>query len=221
MKLKLSLSVAAISLAWGATEPSADAQLIQNNTQKGAVVGGTTGAVLGGVIGHQNDRTGKGALIGGVAGAIAGGLLGNAHDAETRRQYEYQQMRDAQYAHQMSRAVSIGDAVSMSNSGISPQVIISQIRANGVQQEIGVQEIIYLHQNGVAEPVIQEMQRARIGTATPAPVERVTPVYVPPRPTVIVEPAPVIYRPVPAYRFDFHYGPPRHSYHHHHRHGHW
>jgi uncharacterized protein YcfJ len=186
----------------------------QNNSQKGALFGGTAGAVLGGVIGKQNDRTAKGAIIGGLAGAVAGGLMGNERDKDIQRQYEYQQMQQAQQAqqaYQMSRAISMNDAISMSNSGLSPQVIISQIRANGVQQEIGVQEIILLHQNGVAEGVIQEMQRARIGA--PAPVGRPAPVYVQPAPTVIVEPAPVFYHPVPVYGYHYHPRPRGHYYH--------
>lgn len=179
----------------------------QNNTQKGALIGGTAGAVLGGVIGKQNDRTTKGAVIGGLAGAVAGGLMGHSRDVQTQREYEYQQAQNAQYAYQMSRSVSIADVISMSNSGLSPQVIMSQVRANGVQQEIGVQEIILLHQNGVHESVIQEMQRARIG-APSAVVSRPGPVYVQPRPTVIVEPTPVYYEPVPVY--EYRYVPPRH-----------
>jgi uncharacterized protein YcfJ len=179
----------------------------QTNGQKGAVIGGTAGAVIGGVIGKQNDRTAKGAVIGGLAGAVAGGLLGNERDKEIQRQYDYHQAQEAQYAYQLSRAVSIADAISMSNSGISSQVIISQIRSNGVQQQIGVQEIILLHQNGVHESVIQEMQRARIGSPTPVAMTRSAPVYVQPQPTIIVEPAPVYYHPVPVYGYGYHYHP--------------
>lgn len=179
----------------------------QTNGQKGALIGGTAGAVLGGVIGKQNDRTTKGAVIGGLAGAVAGGLMGHSKDVELQRQYQYQQAQEARYAYQMSRAVSISDVISMSNSGLSPQVIIGQIRANGVQQEVGVQEIILLHQNGVDQTVIQEMQRAQIGSPTPV-INRPAPVYVQPRPTVIVEPAPVIYHPMPVY--GYHYVPHRH-----------
>lgn len=111
-----------------------------NNTQRGAVTGGAAGAIIGGIVGKQNDRTAQGAVIGGVAGALAGGMLGKAQDEENYRQFEYQQMQQAQQAYQLGRAVSLTDAINMTRSGISPSVIVSQIRAVGVQQEIGVQD---------------------------------------------------------------------------------
>lgn len=184
----------------------------QNNSQRGAVVGGTAGAVIGGIVGKQNDRTAKGAIIGGVAGALTGGLIGRAQDNELFRQHEYQQMQQAQQSYQMSRAISLSDAINMTRSGISPSVIVAQIRAAGVQQEIGVQEIIMLHENGVPEVVIQEMQRARVGGPS-MPIQRPgQSVYVQPQP-VFVQPAPVIYEPIyPAYGVEYRYvhpGPPR------------
>jgi uncharacterized protein YcfJ len=54
------------------------------NTQRGAVIGGATGALLGGIIGHQSGRALEGAGIGAAAGAVGGGLLGNAADKEKR-----------------------------------------------------------------------------------------------------------------------------------------
>lgn len=56
------------------------------NTQQGAVIGGLSGAALGGVIGHQSGRGLEGAAIGGAAGAGAGALYGNSRD---QRQYGY------------------------------------------------------------------------------------------------------------------------------------
>lgn len=45
-------------------------------TERGAVIGGTTGAVIGGVV----TRDAGGALIGGVLGAAAGALIGRASE---------------------------------------------------------------------------------------------------------------------------------------------
>lgn len=59
------------------------------NTQRGAVIGGATGAVLGGIIGHQSGNTLEGAAIGGAAGAGAGALYGNSQDQENQRRYGY------------------------------------------------------------------------------------------------------------------------------------
>ena len=54
----------------------------QSRTQNGATVGGLAGAVIGGIIGKQNDETPEGVLIGGAVGAITGGLIGKAQDNE-------------------------------------------------------------------------------------------------------------------------------------------
>ena len=103
----------------------------------------------------------------------------------------------------------------MTNSGMSDELIITQIVNNGVQQRIGVSEVIALHQNGVREPVIQALQAAPIGQASiqspypyeQAPVVRTvaTPVVTPvvvrpvPVPSVVVRSTPVYRRPTPSY----------------------
>jgi hypothetical protein len=57
------------------------------NTQRGAVLGGLGGAVLGGVVGNQSGRALEGAAIGGALGAGGGALYGNSQDQEQRRRY--------------------------------------------------------------------------------------------------------------------------------------
>ena len=185
----------------------------QGNAQRNAAVGGIAGAVLGGVAGKQDNRTTRGAVIGGVAGAVAGNWIGRAQDDQirrlddqARRQYEYEQYRLAQNAYHYQRSVSISDVIEMTRNGVSPQLMISQIRMSGVQQEIGVNEIIQLHQNGVKESVIQEMQRARVGGPDTHPQQRSGG---PPR-TVVGHPDSVIYQPVipaygPAVGVEYHY----------------
>lgn len=46
------------------------------STQKGAAVGGLSGAALGGIIGHQSGDGVKGAAIGGAIGTVGGMLVG-------------------------------------------------------------------------------------------------------------------------------------------------
>lgn len=46
------------------------------NTEKGAVIGGTGGALIGGLASGDAG----GAIIGGIAGAAAGALIGNVAD---------------------------------------------------------------------------------------------------------------------------------------------
>ena len=49
-------------------------------TQKGAAVGGVTGATIGGIIGHQSDHGVAGAAIGGVVGTVGGMVVGEKMD---------------------------------------------------------------------------------------------------------------------------------------------
>ena len=150
----------------------------QSYRKQDAAVGGLAGAVIGGIIGHQNDETPEGALIGGAVGAIAGGLLGDAKDQEVARQRYYQQQAWQQHrvvqSQARSRAVTMNDVVNMARSGLSDTVIINQIRKHGVIEQIGTHEIIAMHNGGVSETVISAMQSApRAG--------------VPQRETVVVE----------------------------------
>lgn len=179
----------------------------QTNSQRDAVIGGVAGAIIGGVAGHQNDETPEGIAIGGVAGAIAGHVLGKAKDRNIQEQYQFQQQvaqaeQQIQYeqAVQLQKAVSVQDAIALSNSGVSPQLIINQIHSSGVQQEIGVAEIITLHQNGVSELVINEMQQSSVGGPAPATIITKEPA------AVIVEAAPpvVVARPRPTIVFEQH-----------------
>jgi outer membrane protein OmpA-like peptidoglycan-associated protein len=50
--------------------------------EKGTLLGGLGGAVVGGLIGSKSGKAGQGALIGGLVGAIGGGLVGNYMDKQ-------------------------------------------------------------------------------------------------------------------------------------------
>src|SRR3569623_1274264 len=55
-----------------------------SRTQKGAVIGGASGAALGGLKGSKRGNAGKGAVIGGVAGAVLGGEVGRYMDNQAQ-----------------------------------------------------------------------------------------------------------------------------------------
>lgn len=154
---------------------SSSSTMAQSNTGKGAALGGVAGAVVGGIIGHQNDETPEGALIGGAVGAIAGGVIGHNRDEQIAREQRYQQqMARQQYqqqqqyhvAEQTRRAVSVSDVITMTRSGIGEGVIVSHIEANGVQRRPEVSDVITMHQQGVSEYVISSMQRAAVAGTT-------------------------------------------------------
>jgi hypothetical protein len=145
--------------------------------------------LAGAAIGKHNGETAAGALLGGAVGLIAGSAIGGAKDDDAaRRQAMYQYQAQAAY-----RAITPQQVVTMTHSGVNPNVIITQIQQNGVSRRLEVSEVIWLHQQGVNEAVITVMQNAPIATAVVAPA----PVYSAP---VVVEehyyhaPAPRYYR---------------------------
>jgi len=55
-----------------------------NNKEKGAVIGGATGAAAGAVIGNQTGSTVRGAIIGAVVGGAAGAIIGHQMDQQAK-----------------------------------------------------------------------------------------------------------------------------------------
>lgn len=60
-----------------------------SRAEKGAAIGGTGGALVGGAVGSQMGAGGAGAVIGGVTGAGAGALVGNEQDKDRERRRRY------------------------------------------------------------------------------------------------------------------------------------
>ena len=52
-----------------------------NRTEKGAIIGTGSGALIGGAVGG-----GTGAILGGVGGGVVGGVIGHETDDNRRRQ---------------------------------------------------------------------------------------------------------------------------------------
>jgi uncharacterized protein YcfJ len=176
-----------------------------DHTSQGAALGGVAGALAGAAIGKNNHNTAAGALIGGAAGLVTGAALGSSADERERaRAYQYQ--LQTQQAVEVRRAVSITDVLAMSRSGVGDDVIINQIRQNGVVRQIDSNDVITLHKEGVSGPVIAALQQGPVAT-------RPVPVYAPP---VVVEkyyvPPPYYYHrycypPPPPRPVDYHHGP--------------
>ena len=190
----------------------------QTPVQQGTVKGGIAGAIIGGIVGHQNDETAGGVAIGAALGALTGNVVGRSQQDNALRQQQYrsqlyqqEQLRQQQAQQSLNRAVSLDDAITLTRSGLSDSLIINQVVKNGVQQEIGVSQVIALHQSGVSEQVIRAMQSAPIGEgAASFQYEQVpTQVVVQPAPRVIVHSAPVYHRPSPKHYY--HGRPPSRS----------
>jgi hypothetical protein len=161
---------------------------------RGAGVGALGGAGVGALVGSATGDAGTGALIGAGVGALTGGVIGSAlDDIEARNR--------AEIAAQLGRPVAAGAAtpaevVAMTRGGVSPQLIANYVNNSGVSQPVSAQDVIYLHQQGVAPEVIQAMQTPRVAQAPP------TPVFAAPPPVVVEE----------YYEPPYWYGPPHYYY---------
>lgn len=119
--------------------------------QNGALIGGAIGAPVGAVIGARNGNAGAGALIGGTIGALSGNNLGGSIDANNQAGVQYGGG---------ARPLSSADIIYMSQSGLGEEVIINQIRQNGVAALPSPNELVSLKNAGVSDRVIQAMQGA-------------------------------------------------------------
>ncbi|HEX6984062.1 MAG TPA: hypothetical protein VF170_01740 [Planctomycetaceae bacterium] len=181
------------------------------HADRGALFGGVMGAGLGAVAGAAVGDPLAGAAIGGVAGTMTGAVVGGAiDDVEARNQ--------AEIAARLGRpaptgAVTVPDVISMTQAGVSEDVIATHVRNHGLARPLTTNDIIYLQQNGVGPKVVQAMQASTGPVVAGPPVYAAPPAYVveaAPPPVVIVEP----YCPGP------HFPPPPRWRHHHHHHHH-
>ncbi len=146
----------------------------QHHTERGAVLGGLSGALIGAAVGNHNGEGTEGALVGGAIGLFSGAALGNSLD---REEAQWRAQQQHQQSVQLYQAVSLSDVVQMSQGGLSDRVIMNQIAQRGIQRKVQVPDVIYLHQQGVSDAVITTMQRTGVATSVvvrpaPAIVER-------------------------------------------------
>jgi Glycine zipper len=139
-----------------------------SNTDRGLVNGGVLGALVGAIAAGPRHALG-GALVGGAIGATAGGLTGAAIDNSERK-------TATRVAAQ--RALALQDIVALTASGSSDDVIISQIRNSGSGYALRTEDVLYLKNSGVREPVILYMQ---------ATGGRPVAIYAQPQPVYVIE----------------------------------
>jgi len=145
---------------------------------RGAAAGGLAGAGVGALVGNAVGSTVAGTAIGAGVGALTGGAIGGALD-------DVAAQNRAQIAAQMGRpvtqgAASVQEVVAMSHAGVDSNLIANYINTSGVARPITAQDVIYLHQQGVATQVIDTMQR-------PQPRQPVQVATVPAPPVVVQE----------------------------------
>lgn len=119
---------------------------------EGGVIGGVLGAAVGGIIGHQKGRGLEGAAIGGAIGATGGAVVGSqmakpgvATGAQPQATYSN------------PNQMSIQQIVALVGQGVNEAVIIDRIRVTNSVFALSMEQINYLRQQGVTQPVIDVM----------------------------------------------------------------
>ena len=165
-----------------------------------ALFGGLSGATIGTALSKGGKNAPENAALGAAVGAITGAVVGDHLDeVEARNQALFEQ----ELGRRLAGTVTYADVISMSQAGLTDQVITTHIARHGVAQAPSAADLIMLKQNQVSDAVIQALQAPPISSVPP------------PGAPVIVEEhyihgAP--YRP---------YCPPRHHYYHRQPHAHW
>jgi hypothetical protein len=126
-----------------------------NNTQADALGGGAIGATAGALLDRRNPVAG--AAVGGLLGAGTGAMVGSAADADQRRV----NAAAAVASTPGRQPLALTDIVDLVRHGIGDGVIIDKIHSTGSVYYLTVEQITWLHDNGVSDVVIQEMQRTR------------------------------------------------------------
>jgi outer membrane protein OmpA-like peptidoglycan-associated protein len=69
----------------GCKTTKSQTQKKMNKTEKGAVIGGSSGAVIGGIIGNKKNNTALGAILGAAVGGTIGVIIGNKMDKQAKK----------------------------------------------------------------------------------------------------------------------------------------
>lgn len=186
-------------------------------TASGALAGGATGAIVGGLARHPG--------VGALAGAVIGGIIGHGMDQAQEEQLRAQAPQTLQRVEQ-GQPLTVADVEELVRAGISDDLIISQIRNSRTVYYLTATDIIALRNAGVSDRVIDFM----INTPSQIGSEQVSAVIGPAPPAPL--PEPLVVAPGPDYvwvggtwvwfgdRWNWHHGywyRPRHI----HRHGHY
>jgi hypothetical protein len=130
-------------------------QSARPNATAGGLLGGTGGGIVGAAIGSQSGHTDEGALIGAIAGGVTGATLGNQVDVENYRRQQVANGRD--FAARQA-AVTLDQVVQLTQSGLSDELILNQIKSNGLAKSVTTSDLIQLKNYGVSDQVIRQMQ---------------------------------------------------------------
>ena len=120
---------------------------------QGAAIGGVTGALAGAAIGKKHGNPVTGAVVGSAVGALTGAAIGSEID---RAREEIQ----ARLGRPLQGAARVEDVIAMTQAGVSTEVMVTHVRAFGVERPVQARDIIALHEAGVPDAVINAMLEA-------------------------------------------------------------
>lgn len=151
-------------------------------TASGALAGGATGAVVG----SMTRNPGSGAIVGGAVGAVIGSIIGHGMDQAQEAQLRAQAPQTLQRI-EKGEPLTTADVEALTKSGISDDLIISQIRNSRTVYYLTAAEIIALKNAGVSDRVIDFMinTRTQVGSAQVSGVEGQAPPAPLPEPLVV------------------------------------
>ena len=187
-----------------------------SHAQSGALIGTGIGSFVGAVVGGESGHAAGGAIAGAMTGAVIGGLAGDAEDAREERDVAVAQ---AQYQQHLaaSQAVTNVDLITMTQAGLSDQVIVNAVQTRGGQFDLSPNGIIDLKNRGVSDNVILSIQSSTGRPVASTYAYPATTIVAPPPAVYVVPPRPtigvgfVVGRP---YGYRGYYGRP-HRHHHH------
>jgi len=158
-RVRLSLMLLSMSLC------HVGCQTVGPNAYQGGLLGTAGGALAGAAIGASDGKPLEGAAIGALTGATVGTLAGDQVDRQNQR---YDDVQRASYQQAVGRAVTLEQVVEMTRSGLSEQVIVNQIRANGIPATVNSEQLVWLKNNGVSDGVITAIQTTPPAGSSPA-----------------------------------------------------
>lgn len=142
-----------------------------NYTGSGALAGGATGALIGSTTHHGTKGTVVGGLIGTAVGTLAGWGLDQRQENQLRTGHA-----DTVDRIEQGQPLTLSDVKALSNSRVSDNLIISQIRNSLTVYHLSPNEILDLKNSGVSEGVIDAMIN------TPSSIMATPPPPIPPPP---------------------------------------
>ncbi|MBU0548313.1 MAG: tRNA (adenine(58)-N(1))-methyltransferase non-catalytic subunit TRM6 [Candidatus Omnitrophica bacterium] len=122
-------------------------QTNKTRVAEGAGIGGTIGAIAGGIIGFQSGHPVQGAAIGGAIGAGTGAAVGAQINKPTQ-----------DTSSQAPGQLTMQQIVDLTKQGVSSDEIIAKIKAANSKYSLTADDLEYLRKQGVSQRVIETMQ---------------------------------------------------------------